>query len=219
VALARALVLEPEVLLLDEPLSSLDRKLRKEMQIELRRIQREVGITFIYVTHDQKEAISMSDRIAIMKEGRIVQVGTPREIFERPKTAFVAEFMGATNLFSGQLIQRNGQFCLETPSGLLLAISPEMEPRHADGPQMLALRPEAIEIYATDEDPPSQNCFVARVLDVTYLGETMEFEVLLHETERLKIHSPSRSALAKLRVGERVLVRWDPERTCLVRPD
>ena len=108
VALARSLVLEPKVLLLDEPLAALDRKLRKEMQGELRRIQREVGITFLYVTHDQKVALSLSDRIGIMSEGRVVQVGGPVDIYERPETHFVASFMGAGNIFPCRVAGRNG---------------------------------------------------------------------------------------------------------------
>ena len=101
VALARSLVLEPKILLLDEPLAALDRKLRKEMQVELKRIQREVGTTFLNVTHDQKEALSLSDRIAVMNEGKFLQIGTPDEIYETPSTIFIARFMGATNIFSG----------------------------------------------------------------------------------------------------------------------
>ena len=219
VALARSLVLEPEVLLLDEPLSALDRKLRKEMQVELRRIQREVGITFIYVTHDQKEAISMSDRIAIMKEGKIVQVGSPREIFEQPRTTFVADFMGASNLFSGQLVERKGQLFLKTQSGLLIQIPHSPEPLGSQGPQLLALRPEAIEICRKGEDPSKGNYFAGRVLDRAYLGETLEFEVLLNGTERVKIHSRSRFPADQIGVDEEVLVGWDPNSACLLREE
>lgn len=219
VALARSLVLEPAVLLLDEPLSALDRKLRKEMQIELRRIQREVGITFIYVTHDQKEAISMSDRIAIMKDGKLVQVGTPREIFERPRTAFVADFMGASNLFSGELIAQQGQLYLKTKSGLVIHLPNSQEPLCADGPRLLALRPEAIEIYPKNQDPPLENCFVGRVLNCSYLGEALEFEVLLNGMERVKVFAPSRSVATQIAIDEEVLVRWDPDSACLLREE
>ena len=211
VALARSLVLEPEVLLLDEPLSALDRKLRKEMQIELRRIQREVGITFIYVTHDQKEAISMSDRIAVMKDGKLVQMDTPEEIFERPRTAFVADFMGASNLFSGQLMEQQGRLYLQTKSGLIIQLPKAQETMHANGTQLLALRPEVIEIYRKDQDPPTGNCFVGRVLERSYLGETLEFEVLLEGVERIKVHSRSHSSLAEISIDEEVLIRWDPD--------
>ena len=109
VALARSLVLEPKILLLDEPLAALDRKLRKEMQVELKRIQREVGTTFLNVTHDQKEALSLSDRIAVMNEGKFLQIGTPDEIYETPSTIFVASFMGASNIFPGKAVsKKNG---------------------------------------------------------------------------------------------------------------
>ncbi|OGF52893.1 MAG: hypothetical protein A2Z21_04395 [Candidatus Fraserbacteria bacterium RBG_16_55_9] len=219
VALARSLVLEPEVLLLDEPLSALDRKLRKEMQVELRRIQREVSITFIYVTHDQKEAISMSDRIAIMKEGKIVQVGSPREIFERPRTAFVADFMGASNLFSGQLIERNGKRYLKTQSGLVIQVPNSDESPHSQDQQLLALRPEAIGIFRKDQNPPTENSFAGRVLDRAYLGEMLEFEVLLNGTERVRIHSHSRSPADEILVDEEVLIGWDANSASLLREE
>ena len=108
VALARALINHPRVLLLDEPLGALDLKLRKQMQLELKRIQTEVGITFIYVTHDQEEAMTMSDRIAVMRAGRIEQLGTPEELYERPTTAFVAGFLGVSNLLEGEVAGRDG---------------------------------------------------------------------------------------------------------------
>ncbi len=219
VALARSLVLEPAVLLLDEPLSALDRKLRKEMQIELRRIQREVGITFIYVTHDQKEAISMSDRMAIMKDGKLVQVGAPQEIFERPRTAFVADFMGALNLFSGELIEKRGRHYLKTKSGLVIHVPNPQEPLCTNGPQLLALRPEAIEIYPKNQDPPRQNCFVGKVLNRSYLGEALEFEVLLNGIEHVKVYAHGRSMATRIAIDEEVLVRWDPESACLLHEE
>ena len=125
VALARSLVLRPAVLLLDEPLAALDRKLRKEMQTELKRIQREVGITFMNVTHDQKEALSLSDRIAVMKDGRLIQLGTPGEIYESPRTTFVADFMGASNIFPGRVVSQNGnRIELRSEDGLQLVFLP-----------------------------------------------------------------------------------------------
>jgi len=118
VALARSLVLSPKILLLDEPLASLDRKLRKEMQTELKRIQREVGITFLYVTHDQKVALTISDTIAVMANGRLEQVGTPNEIYETPRTKFIADFIGSSNIFLGKVIASSQEVQLETEDGL-----------------------------------------------------------------------------------------------------
>ena len=116
VALARALINHPRVLLLDEPLGALDLKLRKQMQLELKRIQTEVGITFIYVTHDQEEAMTMSDRIAVMRAGRIEQLGTPEELYERPTTAFVAGFLGVSNLLDGEVAGRDGSLVTVAPA-------------------------------------------------------------------------------------------------------
>ncbi|MEJ2023892.1 MAG: ABC transporter ATP-binding protein, partial [Deltaproteobacteria bacterium] len=121
IALARSLVLRPKLLLLDEPLAALDRKLRKDMQVELKRIQQEGGITFFYVTHDQKVALAISDTIAIMREGRLEQVASPSQIYDNPKTKFIADFMGATNIFSGKVIgKNNGAIQLETEEGIRL---------------------------------------------------------------------------------------------------
>jgi spermidine/putrescine transport system ATP-binding protein len=121
IALARSLVLEPKILLLDEPLASLDRKIRKDLQVELRRIQKEVGITFFYVTHDQKVALAISDTIAVMRMGRLDQVAPPEEIYETPRTRFIADFMGATNIFSGRAKVKGGRVVqLESETGLLI---------------------------------------------------------------------------------------------------
>ncbi|MBX3582774.1 MAG: ABC transporter ATP-binding protein [Rhizobiaceae bacterium] len=145
VALARALASEPQVLLLDEPLSALDLKLRQQMQLELRAIQKRLGATFVFVTHDQTEALVMSDRIAIMNNGRIVQHGTPREIYRRPNSVFVSNFIGATNLLRGTVDTRNGQASLQTGSGSYVIPATEM---HLESGQrmVLSIRPEAVRL-------------------------------------------------------------------------
>ncbi|WP_225764667.1 ABC transporter ATP-binding protein [Inquilinus sp. Marseille-Q2685] len=146
VALARALASEPQVLLLDEPLSALDLKLRKEMQIELKRLQTETGITFIFVTHDQEEALTMSDRIAVMSQGEILQIGGPRDIYDRPERRFVAHFIGETNLFDGPLAARLG--CAD---GATLAVRPERILLSAEpGPDSLAGTVETVVYVGTD---------------------------------------------------------------------
>ena len=162
VALARALVNEPEVLLLDEPLGALDLKLRKELQQELRALQRRTGITFIYVTHDQDEALSMSDRIAVMNEGRIIQIGSAREIYERPRTRFVAEFLGGCNLLRAGVRQRNGtELLAHTALGnLRLTIS------DSSAEFTLAIRPEKIRVGQS----AAPNTFAGEVIETTYTG-------------------------------------------------
>jgi spermidine/putrescine transport system ATP-binding protein len=146
VALARALASEPQVLLLDEPLSALDLKLRKEMQIELKRLQTETGITFIFVTHDQEEALTMSDRIAVMSQGEILQIGGPRDIYDRPERRFVAHFIGETNFFDGPLAARLG--CAD---GATLAVRPERILLSAEpGPDSLAGTVETVVYVGTD---------------------------------------------------------------------
>jgi len=148
VALARALINHPRVLLLDEPLGALDLKLRQAMQIELKEIQKEVGITFIYVTHDQEEALTMSDRIAVFNHGKIEQVGSPAEIYERPQTVFVAGFVGTSNIFTGEIAER---------------ITGKRQP--------FAIRPERIRILDNGEQPASDTCRAQGTIhDVTYLG-------------------------------------------------
>src|SRR6059036_2089903 len=148
VALARALVLNPDILLLDEPLSNLDAKIRVQVRAEIRKLQQELGITTIYVTHDQEEALSLSDRVAVMKDGRVLQVGIPKELYERPRTRFVADFVGTNNLVPGEVQERRGdQLVVDTALGRLRAI-----PNGAvAGRCVLAIRPENVAIGATGD--------------------------------------------------------------------
>jgi spermidine/putrescine transport system ATP-binding protein len=162
VALARALVNEPDVLLLDEPLGALDLKLRKELQQELRALQRRTGITFIYVTHDQDEALSMSDRIAVMDNGSVIQLGSPVELYEKPRTRFVAQFLGGCNLLRAQVMQRNGrEIVAETSIGKLRVDTAEARDEFT-----LAIRPEKILFRKNG----AVNCFPGEVIETTYAG-------------------------------------------------
>ena len=164
VALARALVNEPEVLLLDEPLGALDLKLRKELQQELRALQRRTGITFLHVTHDQDEALSMSDRIAVMNAGRIVQLGASEQIYERPRTRFVATFLGGCNLLTARVRDRNGTTLVaETPVGDLRLTT--NDPRNEFS---VAIRPE--KILAAPNDANAPNCFTGTIVETAYAG-------------------------------------------------
>ncbi|WP_346290714.1 ABC transporter ATP-binding protein [Sphaerothrix gracilis] len=170
VALARALVNHPAVMLLDEPLGALDLKLRKQMQVELSALHRDLGITFVMVTHDQEEALSLSDRIAVMRDGRIEQIGSPSEIYERPNTAFVADFIGDTNLLAGQVEIRDPWLKVVTQSGLpILVSSPQAQRPSLHQVIDVSIRPEKIRLSSqgvSDLD----NCFEGRVKHMMYLG-------------------------------------------------
>ena len=213
VALARSLVLKPRVLLLDEPLAALDRKLRKEMQTELRRIQREVGTTFLYVTHDQKVALSLSDRIGIMNGGRVVQVGRPADVYENPRTAFVASFMGAGNIFQGKVLSQNGDgVALEISRGVTLKAG---ECRIAEGEDItgVCVHPEVINVCSHDEtsDDPSTNLIDGRVREVFYQGDFTELTVSLEESDQVVSVFISRGSVPGMDFsqGKPVKLRWD----------
>ncbi len=220
VALARALVLRPKVLLLDEPLGALDRKLRKAMQIELRRIQHEVNITFIYVTHDQDEAMSMSDRVAVMRNGIFEQLGTPREIFQTPRTRFVADFMGATNIFSGRVVAVSADAAqrastrtiqIETESGLRV-ISRGGQGMSSGTAVDFSIRPEAVQVFSLDWDWRADNKFNATIVGKLYLGDVTELEVALGENN--PITSRIQSSIDQkfgFKEGDQVSIGWNAE--------
>jgi len=192
VALARALVLQPQVLLLDEPLGALDRQLRKTMQAELRRIQGEVGMTFLYVTHDQDEALSMADRIAVMRHGSIEQLGTPQQIFQRPRTQFVAEFMGATNILTGRVVASAEPLVhIETPTGLRV-VCQCAEAVPLGEPVRCVIRPDAVQVVPHNWTWTEDNTFPGRLISKTYLGEVTELLVALPGGDTLLCHTPSR---------------------------
>jgi iron(III) transport system ATP-binding protein len=172
VALARALVLNPDILLLDEPLSNLDAKIRVQVRAEIRKLQQDLGITTIYVTHDQEEALSLSDRVAVMKDGRVLQVGVPREVYERPRTRFVADFVGTNNLLPGQVTERRGDtLIVDTALGRLEAI-----PNGAvAGRCVLAIRPENVTIAVAP--PATGNVVRGRISLTSYLGNTLRYDV------------------------------------------
>jgi len=203
VALGRALVLSPDVLLLDEPLGALDAKLRRELQIELKSIQREVGITFLYVTHDQEEALTMSDRLAVMVDGRVEQVGTPREVYERPETAFVADFIGVSNLLRAH---SNGSGCVDV-GGIELACAAG----HTDrtGVVRLSIRPERVRIEA--RGAPGENRVPATIERFVYLGSTTQVFVVLPGGERLQVLVASAEDVEEYDVGAAVTAYLPPD--------
>lgn len=206
VALARALINEPAVLLLDEPLAALDLKLRKAMQQELKKLQERVGITFLYVTHDQEEALTLSDRIAVMSGGRLLQEGTPSEIYERPRTRFVADFIGETNFFSGRVVDTNGLVIVEANAGIRLKCAPAEFVRLGMD-VVVAVRPEAI---ASDAGDSKANRVGGTLARVTYLGDLVQFHIDVPEHGELlmQAQSGSEGPAGNWRVGEFVEVLW-----------
>ena len=224
VALARSLVLEPKILLLDEPLAALDRKLRKEMQVELKRIQREVGTTFLNVTHDQKEALSLSDRIAVMNEGKFLQIGTPDEIYETPSTIFVASFMGASNIFPGKAVsKKNGAIELETNHGSRI-FAPVTEDAGQDEIAGISVHPEMIriELPAGNEqqfDAAKHTAFRGIIKEVFYQGNFSEISVMIKESDMpLTVFLTRGTGLeAPISEGQDVIVSWENRRNNVLR--
>lgn len=220
VALARALVNRPAVLLLDEPLGALDLKLRKQMQIELSNLHRNLGLTFVMVTHDQEEAMSLSDRIAVMHEGRIEQIGSPNEIYEYPKTPFVADFIGDTNLFMGQVKQAdtsNLQIVTDTGLEIIVATSEQSPTQLRPGANVVvSVRPENISL---NSEPPETfgNCLAGKLVDQMYLGTHIQYVVKLNTGETLMVRQ-SQSLADNLNHDGTIYIYWQPT-DCLALPE
>jgi spermidine/putrescine transport system ATP-binding protein len=215
VALARALVNKPQVLLLDEPLGALDLKLRKAMQLELKSLNREVGVTFVYVTHDQEEALTMSDRIAVMSQGRILQLGQPEDIYERPRSTFVADFIGQTNLLSGHLLgMEDGLASIDLAgAGVIRAVTPHGGPS-ADDVQ-ITVRPEKITMTTGREPAPSGdgwNTVPGVIHESVYLGTHTQFVVRLESGSTVIVHRQNLAQRSEdLRSGAPVVLAFDPQ--------
>jgi spermidine/putrescine transport system ATP-binding protein len=213
VALARALVNNPRALLLDEPLGALDLKLRQAMQVELKRIQREVGITFVYVTHDQGEALTMSDRIAVMHDGSIEHLGTPREIYEHPRTRFVAGFIGTSNLLTGTVSRLDGDHAIIQISRDERIIVPVQDRAVSEGSRLeLTVRPEKIEL--TTARPSGEGCALrGTVTEVVYLGTSTNFSVTTSAGSDVVVFQQNSSAAATnvAARGDSVWLSWQPE--------
>ena len=211
VALARAVVFEPRALLLDEPLGALDKKLRESLQLEISRLHRELGITFVFVTHDQDEALALSDRIAVFRDGRIEQAGTPTELYETPASRFVATFLGDSNVFTGHV--RDGR--LDTGwSSLQVPATPTN-----DGPVALVVRPERLRLTPASDGPaPGDNVLPATVTDVVYHGAFRRVLVRFDGGGTGQVREPA-GAPAGIAVNQRVEVSWDAEAGVLVPDD
>jgi spermidine/putrescine transport system ATP-binding protein len=219
VALARALVNRPAVLLLDEPLGALDLKLRKAMQLELKQLNREVGATFVYVTHDQEEALTMSDRIAVMSEGRILQLGTPDEIYERPRSRFVADFIGQTNFLEVDVTGSDGQLVDVNLAGSGTLRARASEGAAAAGRMTLAVRPEKISLLADlpGNEAPGRNRLDGRLEEIVYVGTHTQYLLRLPGGQVLTVYRQNRAVGdVEHRAGEMVTVVFNPQSTSLL---
>jgi iron(III) transport system ATP-binding protein len=207
VALARALVKEPRVLLLDEPLSNLDAKLREEMRLEIRGLQQRLRITALYVTHDQTEALAISDLIAVMNEGKLLDLGRPKEIYDRPRTKFTADFIGLTNILRGKILEEGAIGKVETPIGVLFSPLPR---GGITGEEVLMfIRPENVKV-SKDKPLSLENTFEGEIKFLIFLGEILDCQILVSEKLiRARLHSSSR-----LREMEKVYIKIEPE--CLI---
>ena len=237
VALARALINEPTILLLDEPLSALDLKLRKQMQLELKTLQRKVGITFVYVTHDQGEAMTLSDRIAVMNEGKILQVGTPSEIYDSPQSRFVADFIGTSNFFEGTLISTDGELAevMSNTEPPFKFICQHSEGMPIDSSVTVAVRPERIDI-STEPNPDLSNCLRGVIEDESYLGTTVQYTaqtdyptpVIVNQQWRgnpeaspdsVREQNIDKRETHRFRQGDTVYLQWAAESAIVLRAD
>jgi len=215
IALARALVMKPSVLLLDEPLSNLDAKLRLETRLYIQKIQKALGITSIFVTHDQEEALSISDRIVIMNKGKIVQIGTPEEIYSKPNSKFTAYFIGKSNILSGNIrSDRRGNGLFTLASGQVLRVKSDIK---TGTKCSLVIRPEYIQLLDEAKENENNNIFVGWVEHITYLGEINYYRIRLEGNETLLV-SEYACGVSKKLIGEKVFISW-PISACLVLQD
>lgn len=210
IALARALVFQPKILLMDEPLGALDKKLRDHMRLEIKQLQESLNITVIYVTHDQEEALTMSDRIAIMNEGRIVQLDEPVNLYEMPSELFVADFIGETNFLEGDIINTlDNRTIIETKQGLVVKASTGGD-LDRNRKVAVAVRPEKIRVLPRDVDPPADltNRYDGRIRDVVYMGEATIYQIDLTDEIIIKAKLQSIPSVPKFNPGEKVTVGW-----------
>ncbi|WP_373568255.1 ABC transporter ATP-binding protein [Bradyrhizobium cajani] len=209
VALARALVFDPKLVLMDEPLGALDKQLREQMQLEIRRIHEDLGVTVVYVTHDQGEALTMSDRIAVFSDGVIQQIAAPAELYERPQNAFVAQFIGENNRLHGKVVAMNGATCkVEIPgAGNVQALVVNVE---AVGlPTVLSLRPERVRLNPAPGSLP--NVFSAQVAEVIYLGDHVRARISVCGQDDFVIKLPNSEGLVQLEAGAAITIGWTAE--------
>ncbi|UYQ64701.1 ABC transporter ATP-binding protein [Streptomyces peucetius] len=218
VAVARALINHPQVLLLDEPLGALDLKLRRQMQLELKRIQTEVGITFVHVTHDQEEAMTMADTVAVMNAGRVEQLGAPAELYENPRTTFVANFLGTSNLIEAEVVQNTGGEVVVTAGGGKLRLPSGRCPDSTStgGKLLVGVRPEKISLTPAaeaDAVPAGRNAVTGRILDSSFIGVSTQYVVESPAGKGLEVYAQNVEHRTGLAPGAEVVLHWNPEHT------
>ena len=218
IALARAIVNRPALLLLDEPLGALDLKLRRQMQIELKWIQKEVGLTFVHVTHDQEEAMTMADTIAVMNEGKIEQMGSPADLYDNPKTAFVANFLGQSNLIKGTITGNDGDSIIADLYGQKISL-PKNRSHAIDNSMYAGIRPEKFRISLLDT-PVSGNVLTGgRIEDVSYIGVSTQYQVEMPWGQELMVFEQNDDGVAPFNKGDAVNISWAPVFTFALRGD
>lgn len=217
VAVARALINHPQVLLLDEPLGALDLKLRRQMQLELKRIQTEVGITFIHVTHDQEEAMTMADTVAVMNAGRVEQLGDPADLYENPRTTFVANFLGTSNLIEGEVVSTGTDLVVSAGGGKLrLPADRCPAPTVNGGRLLLGIRPEKISLaHRDDADAIAQgrNRVTGRIVDSSFIGVSTQYVVESPAGKSLQVYEQNIERDTRLTAGSEVVLHWNPAHT------
>ncbi len=217
VALARALIFDPLVLLLDEPLGALDKKLRSNVQTQLKHLHRKVGKTFVYVTHDQEEALSMSDRVVIMNHGRVVQVGSPQELYERPSTVFASKFIGKSTILRGVVNQVDGNKVLYTIADKYFQQLVSNEKFSKNDEIILALRPEKIKIVRSKVESNEVNILVGRIIDITYFGSTISVNVETDSVGEFIVEVQAWNNQETLEEGQEILLTWSPDAAFTVK--
>jgi len=217
VALARALIFDPLVLLLDEPLGALDKKLRSNVQTQLKHLHRKVGKTFVYVTHDQEEALSMSDRVVIMNHGRVVQVGSPQELYERPSTVFASKFIGKSNILRGVVNQVDGNEVVYAIADKYFQQLVSKEKFSKSDEIILALRPEKIKIARGKVKSNEVNILVGRIIDITYFGSTISVNVETDAVGEFIVEVQAWRNQETLEEGQEISLTWSPDAAFIVK--
>ncbi|WNI28911.1 ABC transporter ATP-binding protein [Streptomyces sp. ITFR-6] len=217
VAVARALINHPQVLLLDEPLGALDLKLRRQMQLELKRIQTEVGITFVHVTHDQEEAMTMADTVAVMNAGRVEQLGDPADLYENPRTTFVANFLGTSNLIEGEVVSTGTDIVVAASGGKLrLPTGRCPAPTAKGGKLLLGIRPEKISLTHRDDADAiteGRNRVTGRIVDSSFIGVSTQYVVESPAGKSLQVYEQNIERDSRLTPGAEVVLHWNPAHT------
>jgi spermidine/putrescine transport system ATP-binding protein len=218
IALARAIVNRPALLLLDEPLGALDLKLRRQMQIELKWIQKEVGLTFVHVTHDQEEAMTMADTIAVMNEGQIEQMGSPADLYDNPETAFVANFLGQSNLVKGTISGNDGDSIIADLYGQKISL-PKKRSHAVDNSIYAGIRPEKFRISLLNTPVSGNVLSGGRIEDVSYIGVSTQYQVAMPWGQELIVFEQNDDGVAPFKKGDAVNISWEPVFTFALRGD